>query len=254
MALKTIFKGTINGKEFDNVKDYNAEMTRLINASKTVDAKSETRMVEVCDTCNCEECNCDKQLTEERVNMLPFCDSPAYLDKLVSTCSNTNDQNLADMEEFLNNHIGKIVKRMDKFDTNQLNNYAKDIKKVLNQLQIDGNKTSECLDKIEKKIDELESKHECLEASQDAIDILLDFYEDLLSKVTYKIENGFQFKIENVKYPNVEYRGCNGCDKCQDGPRSSGQEDSCAPGNEELRKHYKSDMADFWDQLLKILP
>ena len=244
MALKTIFKGTINGKEFDNVKDYNAEMTRLINANETVDAKSETRMVEVCETCNCEECNCDKQPIEhedECVNMLPFCDSPAYLDKLVSICSNTNNQNLADMEEFLNNHIGKIVKRMDKFDVNQLNNYAKDIKKVLGQLQTDSNKTSECLDKIEEKIDELEGKHECLEASLDAIGILADFYEDLLLKATYKIEN-------------VECRGCNGCDKCQDGPRSSGQEDSCAPGNEELRKHYKSDMKDFWDQLLKILP
>lgn len=246
MALKTIFKGTINGKEFDNVKDYNAEMTRLINANETVDAKSETRMVEVCETCNCEQCTCDKQPTEpteERVNMLPFFDSPAYLDKLVSTDSNANNRVLADLEEFLNNHMGKIVKQMAKFDVSQLNDYAKNIRNVLNQLKYDSDKTTECLDKIEEKITKLESKHECLEASLDAIGILWDFYDDLLSKATYRIDNSIR-DLSTNKVENVEYRGYN---KCQEG--------SCAPGNEELRNHYnnKSNMKDFWDDLLKIL-
>lgn len=235
MALKTIFKGTINGKEFDNVKDYNAEMTRLINANETVDAKSETRMVEVCENCNGVQCTCDKQPMEstEEVNMLPFFDSPApaYLDKLVSMDPNTNERTLADLEEYLHNHAAKIAKRMAKFDMSQLNDYAKDIKKVLDQLQKDEKQTVECLEKIEEKIAELESKHECLEASCDAIDILKDFYEELLSKTTYRIDNSIR-------------------DLCQDGKCQSG---SCAPGNEELRNHYKSDMKDFWDQLLKIL-
>lgn len=248
MALKTIFKGTINGKEFDNVKDYNAEMTRLINANETVDAKSETRMVEVCENCNCEQCTCDKQPMEstEEVNMLPFFDSPAYLDKLVSIDPNTNERALADLEEYLHNHAAKIANRMAKFDMSQLNDYAKDIKKVLEQLQKDENQTVECLGKIEEKIDELESKHECLEASCDAIDILKDFYEELLSKTTYRIDN----LIRDISTNKVEYRGYN----CQDDKCQSG---SCAPGNEklneELRNHYKSDMKDFWNELLKIL-
>lgn len=239
MALKTIFKGTINGKEFDNVKDYNAEMTRLINANETVDAKSETRMVEVCENCNCEQCRCDRSTgQEEPVDMLPYFNAPgSYLDKLVSTDSNDNEHNLADLEEFLHNHAEKIAKRMAKFDVSQLNDYAGDIKKVLGQLQKDEKQTVECLGKIEEKIDELESKHECLEASCDAIDILKDFYEELLSKTTYRIDNS-----------------THGCNCCQDGKCQSG---SCAPGNEklneELRNHYKSDMKDFWNELLKIL-
>lgn len=234
MALKTIFKGTINGKEFDNVKDYNAEMTRLINANETVDAKSETRMVEVCENCNGVQCSCDRSTgQEEPVDMLPFFDSPAYLDKLVSTDSNTNERALADLEEYLHNHAEKIAKRMAKFDMSQLNDYVGDIKKVLDQLQKDEKQTVECLEKIEEKIDELKSKHECLEASCDAIDILKDFYEELLSKTTYRIDNSIH-----------------GCNCCQDGKCQSG---SCAPGNEELRNHYKSDMKDFWDELLKIL-
>lgn len=234
MALKTIFKGTINGKEFDNVKDYNAEMTRLINANETVDAKSETRMVEVCENCNCEQCTCDQPTEQEEVNMLPFFDSPAYLDKLVSIDPNTNERALADLEEYLHNHAAKIAKRMAKFDMSQLNDYTKDIKKVLDQLQKDEKQTVECLEKIEEKITELESKHECLEASCDAIDILKDFYEELLSKTTYRIDNSI----------------IHGCNCCQDGKCQSG---SCAPGNEELRNHYKSDMKDFWNDLLKIL-
>lgn len=247
MALKTIFKGTINGKEFDNVKDYNAEMTRLINANETVDAKSETRMVEVCETCNCEQCTCDKQPMEstEEVNMLPFFDTPAaYLDKLVSTDSNTNKRALADLEEFLQNHVHKISKRTAKFDVDQLNGYAKNIKNVLKQLKYDEKKTEECLDKIEEKIAELESKYNCLEASLDAIGILWDFYDEVLSKTTYRINNSIHNMNTNEE-EKMEYRDC----KCQ--------ESSCASGNEklneELRNHYKSNMKDFWDDLLKIL-
>lgn len=244
MALKTIFKGTINGKEFDNVKDYNAEMTRLINANETVDAKSETRMVEVCETCNCEQCTCDRTEQEE-VNMLPFFDSPAYLDKLVSTDSNANNQALADLEEFLHNHAAKIANRLAKFDLRQLNDYAKDIKKVLDQLQKDEKQSVECLDKIEEKIDELESKHECLEASLDAIDILKDFYDELLSKTTWRIDDSVR-DLSTNKEEKVDCRGRNWTEgKCQEG--------SCALGNEELRNHYKSNMKDFWDDLLKIL-
>lgn len=238
MALKTIFKGTINGKEFDNVKDYNAEMTRLINANETVDAKSETRMVEVCETCNCEQCTCDRTEQEE-VNMLPFFDSPAYLDKLVSIDPNTNKQAIADLEEYLHNHAAKIAKRMAKFDVDQLNDYAKDIKKVLNQLLKDEKQTAECLEKIEEKIEELENKYNCLEASCDAIDILKDFYEELLSKTTYRIDNA----VRDMSTNKEEKADCHGCNWTE----------GCAPGNEELRKHYKSDMKDFWDELLKIL-
>ena len=249
MALKTIFKGTINGKEFDNVKDYNAEMTRLINANETVDAKSETRMVELWETCNCEQCTCDQSTEQEEVNMLPFFDSPAYLDKLVSTDSNANKHNLADLEEFLHNHAAKIANRLAKFDLRQLNDYSKDIKKVLDQLQKDEKQTVECLEKIEEKIDELESKYNCLEASCDAIDILKEFYEELLSKTTWRIDDSVR-DLSTNKEEKVDCRGRNWTEgKCQEG--------SCAPGNEklneELRNHYKSNMKDFWDDLLKIL-
>jgi chromosome segregation ATPase len=129
---------------------------------------------------------------------------------------------------------------MAKFDVSQLNDYANDIKKVLDQLQKDEKQSVECLEKIEEKIEELESKYNCLEASCDAIDILKDFYEELLSKTKYRFDNLIRDSVQGTT-DKVEYRGCN-CQEC-----------SCAPGNEELRNHYKSDMKDFWNELLKIL-
>jgi archaellum component FlaC len=224
-------------------------MTRLINANETVDAKSETRMVEACETCNCEQCTCDQSTEQEEVNMLPFFDSPAYLDKLVSTDPNTNKQAIAYLEEYLHNHASRIANRLAMFDVSQLNDYVNDIKKVLDQLQKDEKQSVKCLEKIEEKIEELEGKYNCLETSCDAIDILKDFYEELLSKTTYILDNSIR-DLSTNKEEKLEYRGCN----CQDDKCQSG---SCAPGNEklneELRNLYKSDMKDFWNELLKIL-
>ena len=40
--MKTIFCGEINGKKFDNVQDYNAEMNRLLALGEAIDAHSHT--------------------------------------------------------------------------------------------------------------------------------------------------------------------------------------------------------------------
>ena len=40
--MKTIFCGEINGKKFDNVQDYNAEMNRLLVLGEAIDAHSHT--------------------------------------------------------------------------------------------------------------------------------------------------------------------------------------------------------------------
>ena len=40
MAKKTIFEGVINGIKFDNVKDYNEYLTKLINAGESFNAST----------------------------------------------------------------------------------------------------------------------------------------------------------------------------------------------------------------------
>lgn len=44
--MRTVFKGTINGKDFDNVQDYNAEMQRLIASGEPINAHANTQTVE----------------------------------------------------------------------------------------------------------------------------------------------------------------------------------------------------------------
>lgn len=47
--MKTAFTGTINGKEFDNVQDYNAEMQRCIAEGKSINAHAHTKTVNASD-------------------------------------------------------------------------------------------------------------------------------------------------------------------------------------------------------------
>ena len=58
---KIVFEGTINGKTFDNVQDYNNEMNRLLSNGETIiQASSQTSVVD--------EPECDTYIEEEKKN------------------------------------------------------------------------------------------------------------------------------------------------------------------------------------------
>lgn len=215
MALKTIFKGTINGKSFDSVEAYNEEMNRLISSGAIhIDASSNTTVREceckcepcICDDneeCKCEECKC------EHVNMLPgFSENKNYLDELAFTDAEKNTKSISSLNDFLEQHIQKVINKIDKMDEHSLKNYLTDIKTVLEQLSFDYKKTKDGLkqfDKVinlhEQEIEELNKKVECLEASLDIIELFKDFYEEVGTQVNNRMH---RFQSGPERDPNCE--------------------------------------------------
>ena len=76
MAKKTIFKGVINGKEYNNVQEYNKELSALIDAGANFSASTSTETVEEIST---------ESVCEETCMLPYFNDSEYYLDKILST-------------------------------------------------------------------------------------------------------------------------------------------------------------------------
>lgn len=68
---KTIFKGIVNGQEFNDVKSYNEAVSKAIEEGNLQHASTETRIEERCD-CGCnekQECKCNKPLVDVCPNM-----------------------------------------------------------------------------------------------------------------------------------------------------------------------------------------
>ena len=68
---KTIFKGFVNGQQFNDVKSYNEAVSKAIEEGNLQHASTETRIEEHCD-CDCnekQECKCNKPLVDVCPNM-----------------------------------------------------------------------------------------------------------------------------------------------------------------------------------------
>ena len=208
MALKTIFKGTINGKSFDSVEAYNEEMNRLISSGAIhIDASSNTTVRECnCEPCecNCEPCNCgtNEECKCEHVNMLPgFNENKNYLDELAFPDAEKNIKSINSLNDFLEQHIQKVINKIDEMDEHSLKNYLADVKTVLKQLSFDYKKTRDGLNHLEQEIEELDKKVECLEASLDIIELFKDFYEEVGTQVNNRIH---RFQSGPEQDPNCE--------------------------------------------------
>jgi hypothetical protein len=103
MAKKTVFEGVINGIEFDNVKEYNEYLMKLINAGEPVCASTSTHTEDECCEPECECCECNEP---ETVMMLPGCiigrdNDKSYVDSYVSDNAIADKQSFEELEDEL---------------------------------------------------------------------------------------------------------------------------------------------------------
>lgn len=207
MAKVTVFKGTVNGKNYDNVADYNAAITALLDAGETdIQATSSTTIKNVEDPVETNEyvttctndccpggCDCTSEKDED-LSYFPYMDNddPFYLDLLVTDDPVTNQEAYAEAQ--------KIFEKCYKYITSALNDpticacdkeqYLNDIQGIISNIKLDIRNTVNAGKSIDAKREKLtrdyniamaklEEEQDILDASMDVARMFEAFYQDV---------------------------------------------------------------------------
>ena len=197
MAQKKVFKGTINGVEFNNVQEYNAEMTRLINEGRDVNASSQTTIENVEEIDN----SCDSNAVP--VRMLPGFDIPTvhYINNYIGEDTADNVEYVGNTEEDLTNLYPLIVEKLGQMDQAALENYYKDVTGTLSKINTDKDSTVKALAHVEKELDNLETKWQVLDDSNDLIDVYHKFYAQVKDAIENRLD---KVQTKETEAPKVE--------------------------------------------------
>lgn len=216
MKTKTIFKGVINGVEFDNVTDYNRVLTELMTNGVSVNASTSTSTVNVQDE-------------DEDVRMLPGfdkmeSDGKAYVNNYVTGNDETDSKKIANLANSLDSNMEKVIHKVSDMDYAALKEYEHDVKNVLGVIGQDIASTN----------DAIKSKTQELKVLENAMKVL-------------KLWN------ENYKaYFDIIKDACTVFDKAH--VKSDGEcECECKGNNDEEMNALKSSCEDFTDALNDIL-
>ena len=199
MTQKKVFKGTINGVEFNNVQEYNAEMTRLINEGADVNASSQTTIENVEENDN----SCDS--VDTPVRMLPGFDIPNvhYINNYIGEDTADNVEYVGKTEENLTDIYPHIVKKLEQMDQAALENYHKDVTGALSKITTDKDSTAKALANVEKEMDDLETKWQVLDDSNDLIDVYHKFYAQVKNAIENRLD---KVQTKEVEAPKVKRR------------------------------------------------
>lgn len=213
---KTCFKGTINGQEFDNVKDYNAKMQELLEAGVAVDASTSTVIVAIKDA---EEVAADDENTcagkaiaeSEEYSWYPYMDDddPFYLDLLVTNDSEINAEAIDEMRKEFGRCYKAIINAIaDKnICVEHLKEYRSELREIIDNVKNDRQCTLEAMQKIknrkeeldreyrrfmneyETEVDAINSELRVLQDAKPVIKEFIDFYENLEADVINEIKS-----------------------------------------------------------------
>ena len=191
---KTVFKGTINGKQFDSVQAYNEEMTRALAAGESVIAESHTETVEGRSCGECESCKCQSKTpeTEIRYCMLPrFHDTEYYIDQLVTGDDDTDADTYAKELEELDKVFTFMKIEAPKLSKDSLDKYLSDVNDVVEMISDDDEENEETIkslvcekEELKRRIEEIDKELKICENAKPIITLYQDFYQDIQSIVS----------------------------------------------------------------------
>lgn len=192
MTKKTIFSGIINGKEYNNVAEYNAVLTKLLDNGESVCASTSTKTVEVEDKCN----ECDAAATAmSDVNMLPgFNPEPlvSLYDEFITDDETADSDKLNQVRKCHKEMYPKIVNNIKNMEPHELAVYKKHVDGILKDLSDEAN---ELEDNIKDAVKELDNFYR---------------YKDVLVEYLTLYRN-----IVDVVYANTcDEEACETCDVC----------------------------------------
>jgi hypothetical protein len=241
---KTVFKGIVNGINFDNVKEYNEYLTKLLNAGEQVEASTSTQTYDFEDTndasncvaSNCVASNCVEAsyacpTSYDEDKLMPYFgeNDEYYLDALVSDQNSVNDVNLNKLVSVLIERYEYIKKYLS--DTNisvaDKKTYIENISDILKCIKEDTELNKEAIEKssatrlkarveydkviaaaehnYNTTIEKCESEERVLNGARIVIDKLKGFYTDVLNCASRAVE----------QYTNSECDCQDKCNKCK---------------------------------------
>lgn len=213
---KTCFKGTINGQEFDNVRDYNIKMQELLESGVAVTATSSTMIAATPEVCSCNktknECsNCQVIDESEECSYYPYMDDddPFYLDLLVTNDPIINAEAIVEMRKELGRCYKAIINAIaDKnVCVDHLKEYRLELREIIDNVKNDKQYTLDAIKKINNRKDELDrdlkhymdkydvemnsinSELRVLEDAKPVIKEFIDFYENIEADVINEIKS-----------------------------------------------------------------
>ena len=178
---KLVFKGIINGKEFDNVQDYNTEMNRLLSSGETnISASSSTSVV-------------DEPVVEQKINKKPekpfdiqdylifFNDNceQYYLDALVSNDDALNGRNLNLAGNVATSVYNKLVEdlKSNKLTVDEAFRFVNILKEIRSRIAQDSEDNHHTCDELEKRIEQDKKKLDLLNNAKSIINTLSEYYD-----------------------------------------------------------------------------
>ena len=249
------FKGTINGIDFYNVKEYNEYLTELIKKGVNINAQSNTNITNVSDEdensgCCCGDGCCGNGKCKDKLaggGYVPFFEEgdEYYLDnekldvdtavkvfdEFVKTLDNKLD-NLCpcQLNDYLNtvSDIRGSITSDDSFAKSKCDEYEKLIKKY-----------TEGISKIQEELEKVRNKQRWMKEFAKKIDVFDQFYKYLegeiakeieIKELKKKIEKKLETKLENTlkkDAPDEHIHSVNECLKQnQDNPATAKTKDS----------------------------
>lgn len=259
MNKKTVFKGVINGKYFDDVKEYNKYLSKLIEAGETISAETSTQTVAVDENKNCKrnwlsgQCN---KVDEFDNMMLPyFNDSEYYLDKIVTADNEANVNNIERMEFVLSNNLNLVKANLVNMTDNDLKMYTDKILDILNNVSRDKKFNNEAQEKISKKIEQTAERYEKqMAAAQAEHDIAMEKYDaeyEILESAEYVMDKMVDYynKVLKLLHPAPIKEACS---KCEEGTCTCGQPAPVKTEIKELKKEKVTDLASLFNKIFGI--
>lgn len=214
MAKTKVFKGIINGQEFDNVQAYNTRMNELIASGEDIEATSQTSIQDVEDVCteeNENDCSKGTNTGEEFVNMLPGFNPRtalnSFLNELVTENPNLDEENFAKVRKYHEENYPKMVDKIERMDYHAAKGYLNDINVVLTEITNADSDVKKSDNDIRTQIASLEEQLKDVERCYRVIKEYRDLYQELKSRVVNRInhlnrntsnEEKFEKPITNV--------------------------------------------------------
>ena len=227
---KIVFKGTVNGKEFNDVKSYNEALQKAIALGEVINAQSHTETV-----------NELPQKTEEDICMLPGFENfdEYYIDKLVTGNREQDKEAYKKWEEELSDAFAKVLDKVFLMDLEEIKSYSEELEDALQCIEEDKKDNN-------KVIEELEEKLVYCRGAYNIIDLTKRYYNFMLDQV--KIRQG-EMSIAKLDDCSKYECGCDGdcnCEckyeckcneecKCEDGCGCNG---NCTCREKEPQKEY----------------
>lgn len=223
---KTVFKGTVNGIHFDNVKEYNEYLTKLLEAGEPVEAETSTQTIDCTETTN------DKQVVYDENVLLPYFGDNVdeyYLDALVTDDEAKNNAINSQVLDSLSKsyeHIKKFLSD-EKVSQSDKKKYVDDVLDIINTMKQDAEYNDEALEKLD------ETRAEALTDYNNAVAEAKKEYDATIAgcDTEAKVLNGANLLIERfmnfytdvleLASKHIDEKKC--CNKCCEGDCKCGK-------------------------------